>query len=113
MVGSDFRVIIIGAGPCGLYMARALHAANINFVVLERGPLGFIERGNHVLIWPQTVRLFHQLDMFDEIKKRSYDLSSKMSIMRDGSILEDIDIFDTLREKSVDLVSGILHNACY
>lgn len=98
-MGSSFRVIIIGAGPCGLYMAKALHAAGIDFVVLERGPLDFIERGNHVLIWPHTARLFHQLNLYEEVKKCSYNLSYKMDIMKDGTIIESNDVWDKLREE--------------
>ncbi|KAK3933623.1 hypothetical protein QBC46DRAFT_275413 [Diplogelasinospora grovesii] len=36
MSDNMFRVIIVGAGPVGLYMAHALMAANIEFVVLEQ-----------------------------------------------------------------------------
>ncbi|KAI2621800.1 hypothetical protein GGR54DRAFT_639137 [Hypoxylon sp. NC1633] len=32
----EFRVIIVGAGPVGLYMAHAMQRANIDFVVLEQ-----------------------------------------------------------------------------
>lgn len=102
---SQFRVIIIGAGPTGLYMARALHAANIDFIVLERDPRTFRERGNHLLLWPHTARLLHQLGLYDEAKRRSYKLVSKCDMLKDGTVLSDYDIWKQLEDGWVSLLS--------
>lgn len=98
-MAASFRVIIIGAGPCGIYMAAALHAASIDFIVLERGQFDFTERGNHFILWPHTARLLHQLGLYEELRTRSYDLSSKVDIMRDGTVMDSNEIWADLREQ--------------
>lgn len=98
-----FRVIIIGAGPTGLYMAKALTAADIDFVVLERGPKDFRERGNHLVILPHTARLFDQLGLFEEAKKRTYDLHSKIEMTRTGRVLSNFSVWDDLEHVYVQV----------
>ncbi|KAI1081712.1 hypothetical protein F5B20DRAFT_535040 [Whalleya microplaca] len=66
-----FRVIIVGGGPVGVYMAQALSAANIDFVVLEQQAA--IVRPDAILgtvlfLWPHTARLCDQLGLLDKIK---------------------------------------------
>ncbi|VUC30125.1 unnamed protein product [Clonostachys rosea] len=99
MQDKSFRVIVIGAGPAGLYLAKALSAANIDYVVLERGPSTFLERGNHLLIFPHTVRLLHQIGLYDEAKKRSYTLRRKIDMTKSGYVLSDYSIWHQLEEK--------------
>lgn len=100
---SNFRVIIVGAGPTGLYMAKALQLANIDFVVLERGPPTFLERGNHVLLWPHSMRLLHQIGLCEKIKRRSYKLSSKVDLLGNGRVIDQYSIWDMLEAKLVIL----------
>lgn len=35
---SNYKTVILGAGPAGLQMAYDLHQANENYLLLERGP---------------------------------------------------------------------------
>ncbi|CAG9996256.1 unnamed protein product [Clonostachys byssicola] len=99
MQDQPFRVIVIGAGPAGLYLARALGAAKIDYVVLERALSTFLERGNHLLLFPHTVRLLHQLGLYDEAKKRSYRLRRKVDITKSGYVLSDYSMWDLLEER--------------
>jgi 2-polyprenyl-6-methoxyphenol hydroxylase-like FAD-dependent oxidoreductase len=101
MKDSKFRVIIIGAGPTGLYFARALHLARIDFVVLERSPADFFERGNHVMLWPHSMRLLHQVGLYEAVKNRSYKLSSKVDMLGNGLVIDQYFIWDLLEAKSV------------
>ncbi|CAH0047420.1 unnamed protein product [Clonostachys solani] len=99
MQDQPFRVIVIGAGPAGLYLARALGAAKIDYVVLERASSAFLERGNHLLIFPHTVRLLHQIGLYDEAKKRSYKLSGKIDMTKSGYVLSDYSMWHLLQER--------------
>ncbi|KAI0389353.1 FAD/NAD(P)-binding domain-containing protein [Xylariaceae sp. FL0594] len=98
MQDTKFRVIIIGAGPTGLYMALALHAANIDFVILEKSPSTFRERGNHLLIWPHTARLLDQLGLYEEAKRRSYKLHSKRDMLSNGRTLRNYPMWQRLED---------------
>ncbi|KAI0151800.1 FAD/NAD(P)-binding domain-containing protein [Xylariaceae sp. FL1272] len=101
MVASHFRVIIIGAGPTGLYLAHALHAANIDFIILERAPPTFFERGNHLLIWSHTARLLDQIGLYDEAKRRAYKLASKRDMLSDGHTMSNYPIWQDTRRLSL------------
>jgi len=35
MSDGNFRVVLVGAGPIGLYLAHAMERANIDYVLLE------------------------------------------------------------------------------
>ncbi|KAI0836349.1 FAD/NAD(P)-binding domain-containing protein [Hypoxylon sp. FL0890] len=98
MPDPPFRVIVIGAGPTGLYVGRALYEAKIDFIILEKAPPTFRERGNHLLIWPHTARLLHQIGLYDEAKRRSYKLASKRDMLSDGRTLNDYPIWQTLED---------------
>lgn len=98
MQNAKFRVVIIGAGPTGLYLGRALYEANIDFIILERGPPTFRERGNHLLIWPHTARLLHQLGLYEDAKRRSYKLAWKCDRLKDGTVLNYYDIWQKLED---------------
>ncbi|KAH7303054.1 hypothetical protein B0I35DRAFT_447286 [Stachybotrys elegans] len=98
MHDTKFRVIIIGAGPTGLYMAKALVAANIDFIVLEKGPSTFLDRGNHYLIFPHTCRLLHQVGLYDEAKNRSYELTAKCDLMSNGAVLSHYLVWSQLKQ---------------
>jgi 2-polyprenyl-6-methoxyphenol hydroxylase-like FAD-dependent oxidoreductase len=101
MQDQPFRVIVIGAGPAGLYLARALGAAKIDYVVLERASSTFLERGNHLLLFPHTIRLLHQIGLYDDAKKRSYKLRRKIDMTKSGYVLSDYAMWHLLEERSV------------
>ncbi|KAJ8132105.1 hypothetical protein O1611_g1518 [Lasiodiplodia mahajangana] len=98
MQNPQFRVVIIGAGPTGLYMAHALHAAKIDFIILEKSPPTFWERGNHLLIWPHTARLLDQIGLYEDAKRRAYKLVSKHDMLSDGRTLSHYPIWQRLEE---------------
>ncbi|KAI1810576.1 hypothetical protein GGS20DRAFT_589387 [Poronia punctata] len=64
-----FRVIIVGAGPVGLYMAHALEAAGIDYIVLEQQKKVVNYFGAMVFIWPLTVRLLDQIGLYEQAKQ--------------------------------------------
>jgi 2-polyprenyl-6-methoxyphenol hydroxylase-like FAD-dependent oxidoreductase len=53
---SNFRVIIVGAGPTGLALANMLVAADIDMVVLERHDEVVTESGVCIMLWPHSTR---------------------------------------------------------
>lgn len=100
MSDNKFKVIIVGAGPVGLYMAHALTAANIDFIILEQQAQVINYSGALILTWPHTVRLFDQIGVLDEVKKHSVDIREKWRIFGDnGSVLTKSRFFHQMREK--------------
>ncbi|GFF60405.1 3-(3-hydroxy-phenyl)propionate/3-hydroxycinnamic acid hydroxylase [Aspergillus udagawae] len=67
---SPFKAIIVGGGPIGLAAAHALHLADIDFVVLERRPAIFEDRGASLIVHPHTLRVLHQFGILDELLPR-------------------------------------------
>jgi 2-polyprenyl-6-methoxyphenol hydroxylase-like FAD-dependent oxidoreductase len=63
------RVIIVGAGPVGLYLAHALSRANIDYVVLEQYGSVLRYQGAGVLLYPQTLRLLDQIGIYEKAEK--------------------------------------------
>lgn len=99
MTESKFRAIIVGGGPTGMYMAKALSMANIDFVLLERGPPTFLQRGNQILIWPHSSRLFRQVGIYDELLERSYSLTDKVDLNRDGTVIGEFPTWEFLEKE--------------
>lgn len=95
----DFRVIIVGAGPTGMFMAKALSTANIDFVVLERGPRQSFQRGNQLILWPHTARQLRQIGLFDELRKRSYCFRDKVDLMKEGRVIGQSSMWKILEEE--------------
>ncbi|KAI0206962.1 hypothetical protein F4808DRAFT_15624 [Astrocystis sublimbata] len=70
----------------------------IDYIILERAPSNFFERGNHLLIWPHTARLLDQIGLFEEASRRSYRLVSKRDMLSNGRTLSNYPIWKTLEE---------------
>ncbi|KAI1746464.1 hypothetical protein F4782DRAFT_544242 [Xylaria castorea] len=86
MANQNFRVIIVGAGPNGLYLAHALTLAHINFAVLEQGmSIGHQRAG--LILWPYSARLLDQLGLYGHVRQLSSALHSKTEIQADSRIL--------------------------
>ncbi|KAI2622454.1 FAD/NAD(P)-binding domain-containing protein [Hypoxylon sp. NC1633] len=98
MANEKFRVIIVGAGPNGLYMAHALAAANIDFVVLEQQPTVVRHQGALVIMWPQSARLFDQLGLYDEVKDRSFPMHSKADLLANGQVLDTVRMWEKIQQ---------------
>ncbi|KAJ2999382.1 hypothetical protein NUW58_g10 [Xylaria curta] len=94
-----FRAIIIGAGPVGLYTAHALRAAGINYVVLERRKQVVNYLGSMVFTWPQTVRLFDQIGLYEQAKDLSFGIHVKKRVSgQDGSLCTTSVFWDQMHE---------------
>lgn len=66
---TKFRVIIVGAGPVGLYLAHALYRANVDFVVLEQYESVHRFHGAGILLFQSTLRLLDQIGLFAKAEK--------------------------------------------
>lgn len=63
------RVLIVGAGPCGLMTACELRRRGIDAVVIDASPEP--PRGSRaILLWPPTLRLFRELGFWPEAERR-------------------------------------------
>lgn len=102
MGDSPFRVIIVGAGPVGLYMAHALQKAAIDFVILEQHSTPLSSAGQVLFIWPQTVRLFDQVGLMGPLQEAALKLHKKKRTSGiTGRVLTSSNFWDNMREKYV------------
>ncbi|KAL2839983.1 FAD/NAD(P)-binding domain-containing protein [Aspergillus pseudodeflectus] len=74
---TPFRVIIVGAGPVGLYLGYALGLANIDYVILERKESVLVNYGSIIYLWPQTVRLFDQPQLLEAVRQAAAGMRNK------------------------------------
>lgn len=79
-----FKVIIIGCGPIGLIAAHALHAAGIEFVLLERRTQIVEEIGASIIVWPHTLRVLHQLGLLEKALDIGDELTHHLTFTADG-----------------------------
>ncbi|KAF2964151.1 hypothetical protein GQX73_g9413 [Xylaria multiplex] len=96
---AGFRVIVLGAGPAGLFTAHALAAAGIDFIVLERQPEIVRYQGALLVVWPPLVRLLDQLGLSEQLKKFSTRITTKTSFTHSGEPLSSDRIFAALEEE--------------
>lgn len=75
-----FPVIVVGAGPVGLYTAHALEKAGIDYVLLERQPSVLNFSGQLIFTWPQTVRLLDQLGLYEDARKVAMPIHQKKRV---------------------------------
>lgn len=68
-IPTKFRVIIVGAGPVGLFLAHALSRANIDYIVLEQHGSVIRYQGAGVFLYPQTSRLLDQIGLYEKAEK--------------------------------------------
>ncbi|KAL4783260.1 FAD/NAD(P)-binding domain-containing protein [Aspergillus varians] len=77
---SKFRVIIVGGGPVGLYLAHALTLANIDYVLLEQQKQVMNISGQLIFTWPQTARLLDQIGLYEAVKEAAIPLHAKSRV---------------------------------
>ncbi|KAI0814019.1 hypothetical protein GGR55DRAFT_492721 [Xylaria sp. FL0064] len=96
---SGFRVIVLGAGPAGLFTAHALAAAGIDFVVLERQREIVRYKGALIVLWPPFVRLMDQLGMYEQLQKYSTRFTTKTNFTHDGEPLCTGPVFEAAEDE--------------
>lgn len=99
---SKFRVIIVGAGPVGLYLAHALQRASVPFIVLEQQSSVATSGGQLIFTWPQTVRLLDQLGLYEQVKEVGVQIREKKRIHGgDGHIMTSSRFWLDMKDKYV------------
>lgn len=96
---SNFRVIVLGAGPAGLFTAHGLAAAGIDYIVLERQPEIVRYKGALIIIWPSFLRLLDQLGIYEHIKQFSTPMISKTNFTHSGEPLCGCEVFNALENE--------------
>ncbi|KAJ2977364.1 hypothetical protein NUW58_g7834 [Xylaria curta] len=94
-----FRVIVIGAGPAGLFAAHALTAAGIDFVVLERQPEIVRFRGALLVLFPPLLRLLDQLGLYEAMLQQSTRMTTKTNFTYDGEFLCMAPLFEYIEHE--------------
>lgn len=96
----DFRAIIVGAGPVGLYLAHALSRANVDYVVLEQYDSVVRYQGAGVLLQPHTVRLLDQIGLFEKATKTfTMNHTHTELLTSNGQVLKSSPLFSVLSER--------------
>ncbi|KAM0227016.1 hypothetical protein ACHAPO_011900 [Fusarium lateritium] len=91
-----FKVIVIGAGPVGLVLAHALQASGIDYVLIEQRRQVPPEPAYGVFVWPQIMRIFHQLGLLDAISAVSQSMMRAIHRSIDGTVLHEEEGFQKL-----------------
>lgn len=92
------RVIVVGAGPVGLYTAHALAKANIDYVVLEQHSEIVRLRGAGIVLLPNTMRLLDQIGLCEATEKIATRLNSKVNLLQNGRELIRFRLFEPMQE---------------
>lgn len=96
----DFRAIIVGAGPVGLYLAHALSRANIDYVVLEQHDSVTRYRGAGVLLQPHTLRLLDQIGLFEKVERDFTANHTQTELLAsNGQVLNSTPLWSVLSER--------------
>ncbi|KAI0905302.1 hypothetical protein F4823DRAFT_145234 [Ustulina deusta] len=96
---SDFRVVILGAGPAGLFAAVALAAAGIDFIVLEKQPDIRRFKGALLVLWPPFVRVLDQLGLYEQVNELSTRLTTKTNLTHNGEPLSSGRVFAAMEDE--------------
>lgn len=96
---SGFKVIIVGGGPIGLIAAHALHRAGIDFVLLESRNSIVEHSGASIVLYPQTFRVMHQLDILETLLPWGSELNHHLSFTKDGRVLNESPRHQKLKER--------------
>jgi hypothetical protein len=83
-----FRVIVVGAGPVGLFFAHALSQAGIDYVVLEQSGSIVQHRGAGIFLYSDTVRLLDQLGLYEKMKDYATFEDTTHLLAQGGGILK-------------------------
>lgn len=101
-----FKVIIVGGGPVGLYMAHAFERANIDYVILEQQDTVLNISGQLLFTWPQTVRLFDQIGLLADLENVALGIHHKKRLFgNNGQVTTTSNFWDAMQDKLVVLLS--------
>jgi len=78
MASPKFKVIIIGGGPVGMYLAHALQQTGIDYVLCEKRDAIPPPTAFGLFLWPHGMRLLHQIGLIDQAEAIS-SLLTKIS----------------------------------
>ncbi|KAM0193092.1 hypothetical protein ACHAPI_007816 [Fusarium lateritium] len=83
----SFKVIVVGAGPVGLVLAHALQASGIDYVLVEQRSQVPPDPAYGLFLWPQIMRIFHQLGLLESITAISQPMLEAIHRSIDGNVL--------------------------
>lgn len=95
---TGFKAIIVGAGPVGLVLAHALQATGIDYLLVEQRALIPPETAFSVFLWPQIIRILHQLGLLDAVEQISEPMNSALHQSLDGKLLLHEEGYDILKK---------------
>ncbi|KID81081.1 FAD binding domain-containing protein [Metarhizium guizhouense ARSEF 977] len=82
-----FNVIIIGAGPVGLFLANCLQASGIDYVVFEKRSVVPPATAFGIFLWPQVTRMMHQLGLMDSLRTVSHPMTGMVHTSPTGEAI--------------------------
>ena len=85
---AGFKAIVIGAGPAGLVLAHALQASGIDYVLVERRAQVPPDPSYGLFLWPQILRIFHQLGLLHAIEEIGQRMIATIHLSAQGEILQ-------------------------
>lgn len=93
----------MGGGPVGLITAHCLAKAGIDYEILEKRSDNGLNTGTSSAVWPQNVRVFDQLDLFDAVSEIGCCTKHKVNLIGDGTILSESDFYLEAQKAYVSL----------
>ncbi|KAI1869981.1 uncharacterized protein JN550_005571 [Neoarthrinium moseri] len=97
MDASNFKVIVVGAGPAGLTAAHSLSLAGIDYVVLEGRDEMFVDSGASLVLGPQSLRVMQQFGLLSRLKEIGGEMQHTKSYDLDGNVFENHHNFRLMR----------------
>ncbi|KAK6860599.1 hypothetical protein PG995_004235 [Apiospora arundinis] len=94
---AKFKAIIIGGGPVGMYLAHALQATGIDYVLCERRDTIPPPTAFGIFLWPHGLRLLHQIGLIDQTEAISSLLTSITHVGPTGDVVREYSDFSFLQ----------------
>jgi len=86
----QFRAVIVGGGPVGLTAAHSFALAGIDFIVLEARDTCCPEAGSSLVLNPASLRVFHQLGLEEQARKKSAEHERAVLVNYSGKTCKDV-----------------------